>query len=139
VDVVMSVGNKTDIKALGEIPSNFKVENSVEQIKVLQNTDVFITHCGMNSVNEALYYKVPMVLFPQHSEQGMVANRVQELGAGVMLKKSSSKSIKETVFKVIKDENYRKHAEKISESFKASGGSTKAANRIIEIIKSRKL
>ena len=139
VDVIMSVGNKTDIKALGEIPSNFIVENSVNQIKVLQNTDVFITHCGMNSVNEALYYKVPMVLFPQHSEQRMVAKRVEDLGAGVMLKKNTSKSIKDLTFKIIKDENYRKHAEKISESFKASGGSTKAANKIIEVIKSGNL
>lgn len=72
-DVIMSVGNDTDIKSLGDIPSNFKIENTVEQIKVLQETDVFITHCGMNSTNESLYYGVPMVLFPQHSEQKMVA------------------------------------------------------------------
>lgn len=134
VDVIMSVGSKTNIKSLGEIPSNFRIENSVEQVKVLQNTDVFITHCGMNSVNESLYYEVPMGLFPQHSEQRMVANRVQELGAGVILKKNTSKSIKELTFKIMKDENYRKNAEKISVSFKDSGVSRRAAHKIIEVI-----
>lgn len=33
----------------------------------------------MNSVNESLYYGVPMVLFPQHIEQGLVAKRTAEL------------------------------------------------------------
>lgn len=85
-DVIMSVGESTDISSLGEIPENFEIKNKVEQIKVLQNTDVFITHSGMNSVNESLYYGVPMVLFPQHQEQRMVAERVVTLGAGVYLK-----------------------------------------------------
>lgn len=135
----MSVGSKTDIKSLGEIPSNFRVENSVEQVKVLKNTDVFITHYGMNSVSESLYYKVPMVLFSQHSEQRMIANRTEKLGAGLLLKRNVSKSIKELTFKIINDENYRKNAEKISESFKASGGSIKAAHKIIEVIENKNL
>lgn len=83
IDVVMSVGKGTIISDLGYIPNNIEVKNSVEQIKVLQNTDVFITHCGMNSVNDSLYYGVTMVLFPQHSEQGLVAKRVHVLGAGI--------------------------------------------------------
>ncbi len=63
-------------------------------------TDVFVTHSGMNSVNESLYYGVPMVLFPQHSEQRMVANRVVHLGAGIMLKEDKSESIKKQYFKL---------------------------------------
>ena len=86
IDVVMSVGKNTDIKSLGEIPNSFCIKNSVNQIEVLQNSDVFITHCGMNSVNESLYYGVPMVLFPQHSEQKMVCDRVYDLEAGIILK-----------------------------------------------------
>ncbi len=36
VDVIMSVGRSTDIESLGNIPNNFKVKNSVEQITILQ-------------------------------------------------------------------------------------------------------
>ncbi len=54
----------------------------------------------MNSVNESLYYGVPMVLFPQHSEQRMVAKRVVHLGAGIMLKEDKSESIKKQYFKL---------------------------------------
>lgn len=134
VDVIMSVGRNTDIKNLGHIPNNFKVENSVEQIIILQEADVFITHCGMNSVNESLYYGVPMVLFPQHSEQRMVANRVADLGAGLMLKENNTEYIKDAVFKVMNDSEYKQNANRLSKSFYDAGGSKKAADVILQVI-----
>ncbi len=134
VDVIMSVGRSTDIESLGNIPNNFKVKNSVEQITILQKTDVFVTHSGMNSVNESLYYGVHMVLFPQHSEQRMVANRVVHLGAGIMLKEDKSESIKKAVFQVINDNEYKENATKLSKSFYNAGGSKKAADVILQII-----
>lgn len=129
-DVIMSVGESTDISSLGEIPENFEIKNKVEQIKVLQNTDVFITHSGMNSVNESLYYGVPMVLFPQHQEQRMVAERVVTLGAGVYLKNDSSKDMKEAVQTILEYDSYQENAVKLSESLKLSGGAKKAAEVI---------
>ena len=134
VDVFMSVGRSTNIKSLGNIPNNFEVKNSVEQIAILQKTDVFVTHSGMNSVNESLYYGVPMVLFPQHSEQRMVAKRVVHLGAGIMLKEDKSESIKKAVFQVINDNEYKENATKLSKSFYNAGGSKKAADVILQII-----
>lgn len=138
VDVIMCVGKDTNILELGYVPDNFKIEKSVEQVKVLQDTDVFITHCGMNSVNESLYYGVPMVLFPQHGEQKMVAQRVSELGAGIMLKKNDSKYINEAVKKVLNENQYKENANKLKESFKISGGFKKAADKILVAIETIK-
>jgi MGT family glycosyltransferase len=53
--VVMSIGERTQISDLGEIPKNFIVKNYVPQTEVLKYTKLFITHGGMNSTNEALY------------------------------------------------------------------------------------
>ncbi len=133
-DVVMSVGKDTVIEDLGCIPDNFQVRNSVEQIIVLQNTDVFITHCGMNSVNESLYYGVPMVLYPQHEEQGMVAKRVADLKAGIFLKGNNPKSIKDGVLQVMDNDNYKKNANKLAKGFKSAGGAKKAADSILKVI-----
>ena len=130
LDVIISIGQETSVEALGEIPDNFTVKNSVDQIAVLQKADVFITHCGMNSVNEALYYAVPLVLFPQTTEQGGVAYRVNELGAGVYLKDDSSESIKSKVKEVLENHSYKMGAEKISEGFHRCGGSKLAADKI---------
>ena len=93
---------------------------------VLSIADVFLTHCGMNSTSEALYYQVPLILFPQTPEQGAVAKRVQELGAGMMLKKTDVKGIKSTFEEVLTKEFYKENAIRISEAFKKCGGAKEA-------------
>src|SRR5690606_25045333 len=110
-EVVMSVGEKTDLSSLGEIPENITINHSVDQIAVLQRADVFLTHCGMNSVNESLYFGVPMVLFPQHSEQRMVADRVAELDAGIFLQGTERKELRKAMDEVFTNPIYRKNAQ----------------------------
>ncbi len=138
INVIMSVGNLTDISDFGDIPSNITVKSSVDQIAVLQQVDAFITHCGMNSVNEALYYKVPLILFPQTDEQGGVAHRVHELGAGIYLRKNSADAIKEAVQNVLSDARYQKSAAEIAESFYRCGGAKSAADKIEQSAKGDK-
>ena len=135
VKVIMSVGNTIEISELGNIPQNFVIKNRVNQISVLQNTDIFISHCGMNSTNESLYYGVPLIMFPQQSEQDMVARKVGNLGAGIMLKNNTESSIKDAVEKLINDDNYRKNAVNIGNSFRKSGGASKAADVILSVCK----
>ncbi|HWJ80120.1 MAG TPA: macrolide family glycosyltransferase [Niallia sp.] len=130
-DVVISVGEKTEIPSLGNIPDNVTVEHRVNQIALLQKADVFITHCGMNSVNESLYFGVPMVLFPQHSEQGLVADRVAELGAGFKLKGKKEKYLEKAVVEVLENPSYQENAQKLSETFQKAGGAKEAANVIL--------
>lgn len=137
IDVIMSVGTKTDIASLGKTPDNFQVSHTVEQKKVLQNVDVFLTHCGMNSVNESIYYKVPMVLFPQQSEEGLVAGQAAALGVGIILKKGRPENIREAVFKVQREAFYKDNIKALSESFKKAGGAKRAADFIEKIIENK--
>ena len=135
--VIMSVGQLTNIEELGEIPANFTVSNFVNQIDVLQQADVFISHCGMNSVNESLYYEVPLVMFPQTAEQGGVARRVADLGAGVHLEKNNATKIRNAVDIVLSDQKYKDNAIKISKGFKKCGGPKEAADAILALIERR--
>lgn len=82
VNVIISCGKSIDIETLGEIPENIKVYDHVDQLDILSRANVFITHCGMNSVSESLYMATPMVLYPQTNEQKAVARRTMEIGAG---------------------------------------------------------
>ncbi|MEY8323459.1 glycosyltransferase [Lachnospiraceae bacterium 54-11] len=68
---------------------NISVFESVDQIAVLSAADVFLSHCGMNSVSESLYYQVPLIMHPLTSEQIGVAARTAQLGAELLLKKES--------------------------------------------------
>jgi MGT family glycosyltransferase len=128
--VILSVGTDTDIRKLGEIPTNCQVQNTVEQIAILQCADVFVTHCGMNSVSEALYYGVPLVLFPQSPEQQGVANRVLELNAGIPLKNTTPEEIRNAVQTALEQQELREGAAAIQASFRQCGGAKQTADFI---------
>lgn len=127
LDVVISCGNAVDPASLGPLPANIRVYPHVDQLAVLAKADVFITHCGMNSVSESLYMAAPMVLYPQTGEQEAVARRVAETGAGTMLKEDSPPGIRAAVLEILNNAAYRKAAEEISSDFRACGGPAEAA------------
>ena len=133
--VIMSVGNLINIEDLGAVPYNITISRFVDQIAVLSQADVFLTHCGMNSVNESLYYKVPLVMYPQTSEQDGVATRVEQLGAGIRLKYVNAKSITETIENVLHTKSYYEQAAKISEGFHKCTGVKGAADKIEQMCK----
>jgi UDP:flavonoid glycosyltransferase YjiC (YdhE family) len=87
----------------------------------------------MNSVSEALYCGVPLVLFPQTAEQKGVANRTSELGAGVMLESADKTGIRTAINAVLSDSKYREAAAKIRASFRSCGGPQEAAEFIISV------
>ena len=122
--VIISMGTNTD--RFENLPENIQVYESVDQMAVLSIADAFITHCGMNSASEGLYFGVPLVLFPQTPEQDAVARRTEELSAGVRLKSISEKDILDALNQVLNDPKYKEGAAKVSGSFKACGGSAEA-------------
>lgn len=136
--VIMSVGNLVDISEFEELPQNIAVYRTVDQIAVLSKADIFISHCGMNSVNESLYYAVPLIMFAQTPEQCGVANRVNQLKAGIILKKNTVKNIKNAVEILINNDEYRKNAQAISEGFKKCSGAKGAAKKILDVCKKNK-
>ena len=131
--VIMSVGNLISLSAFGETPKNIMIRPHVDQIAVLQKADVFVSHCGMNSVNESLYYGVPLVMLPQTAEQRGVAERVYQLGAGLKLRKADAHSILNAIQTLITDASYKKNANTIANGFKKCSGAKGAAEKIIQL------
>ncbi|MBD8990417.1 MAG: glucosyltransferase [Clostridiales bacterium] len=128
--VILSAGACAQVIKQGKLSENVFVQSAVDQIGVLEKTDIFLTHCGMNSASEGLYFGVPLLMLPQTSEQKGVARRVSQLGAGALLKGTSPGEIRRAAERLLRDPGYRKNAEKIGESFRASGGASAAADRI---------
>ncbi len=129
--VIVSTGANPE--PLGPVPSNIQLYDTVDQMAVLSIADAFLTHCGMNSVSEALYFHVPLVLFPQTPEQGAVAKRVLELGAGILLESAAQERILQAVRTLLQEPSYRQGAQRISDSFKACGGAAEARTFLEEI------
>lgn len=133
--IIMSIGKNIDINTFKFIPSNFIVRNYVPQLEVLKHTDVFITHGGMNSTNEGLYYNIPLILIPQSGDQPFVANRVAQLGAGIVIEKDkiTPEILKQSVVKILSDNNFRINSEKIGESLREAGGYEKGVDEILNL------
>ncbi|MCL6588813.1 MAG: glycosyl transferase [Firmicutes bacterium] len=131
--VVMAVRN-ANIRKLGKIPDNFTVCRSVPQLEILKQADLFVTHGGMNSANEALYFNVPMIVVPQRVDQFQVAWRVANLGAGIAMKNMefTARELQEAATEVLTNKSYREQCKIIGASLKAAGGHTRAADEIFQ-------
>lgn len=131
--VIMSVGNLVSMEEFGELPENISVFSHVDQIAVLQQADAFVSHCGMNSVSESLYFGIPLVMLPQTAEQSGVAERVYQLGAGIKLDQSDAASIINAVKNILADSAYKQNAAEISASFRRCPGAKGAADKIMKV------
>ncbi|MFO1446072.1 glycosyltransferase [Bacillus sp. Bva_UNVM-123] len=132
--IVMTIGEQTQLDELGEIPQNFIVKNYVPQTEVLKYTKLFITHGGMNSTNEGLYYGVPLIVIPQSADQPIIANQVVNIGAGIQLQMQSltANHLYEAADHVLHHSSYHKAIANIRESFQKSGGYHKAVDEIFK-------
>jgi len=135
-NVVISIGNRADSAKLKAAPDHIWLLPYVPQLDVLQKADAFITHGGMNSVNEAIHYHVPPVVIPHDKDQPTVASRLTELGAGYRLSKASltADNLLSAVQEVLMSDHYMEGIRKIDESFKESGGVPKALKVIDKYI-----
>lgn len=133
LQVILAIGTHLPQESLGVIPPNFLVQAYVPQLDILPRVAVFVTHGGMNSVNESLYYGVPVVVIPQMSEQELVGRRVEELGAGLYLAKeeATAEKLRECVQRLLTESRFRQQAAQVGESLRAAGGVTRAADAIL--------
>jgi MGT family glycosyltransferase len=133
---ILSVGKQTNIQELGPIPANFIVRPSVPQLEILERTDIFITHAGMNSVHEGLYYGVPLVLVPHQFEQLLNARCVAARGAGYIIddqirrKPITAGALRQALAAVSSEPHYREAAQELQRSLRATGGYRQAADEI---------
>lgn len=139
--IVMATGHNLDPASLEPLPSNIIMERFVPQLEVLQHSALFITHGGMNSVSEALYYHVPMVVIPQSMDQPWNAARVAELGAGKVLTNAqvTPESLHHSVEEILANPSFTRAATSIGESLRQAGGVQRAITEILAFKRARNI
>lgn len=130
--VVLSIGSKTEVSSLQPLPDNIIARNYIPQLELLKHTQLMISHGGLNSVSESLYYGVPTIAIPLANDQPVVAKRLQELGAGLLLKLEdiTPDSLRLHAETIMSDPDYYERCNQISLSFRQAGGYEKAADYI---------
>jgi len=139
--VMMTTGNRVSPESFGALPENISIYSWVPQIDLLKKAALFITHSGMGSVHDGLYFGTPLLLVPQQGEQMFTAMRVAELGAGLMLNKAriSAETIRHSAERLLAEPQFKVEADKIGDTFRSAGGMTRAADEIEALLGRRHL
>jgi MGT family glycosyltransferase len=138
--VIMSMfdGPEKMLKTDTGLPGNFIVQKYVPQLQVLKYTDVFITHAGMNSVQEAMYFGVPIIAVPQSTDQYLNGSRAAQIGAGIYFDRGTVKAsvLRRAVEKVLANPAYKEKAKLQGDEARKAGG-VETAMKAIEGFKQR--
>jgi MGT family glycosyltransferase len=123
---------KSQHPILPPLPDSFRIEDFVPQRTVLSHPAVrlFVSHCGMNSINEALYWAKPILALPFFGDQHYNAARLVDLGTALKLDKKhfDSTEIQSKVNTLLNISSYENAANQMSEILKSTGGLNQAAD-----------
>ncbi len=96
------------------------------------NVEVFVSHCGINSVHEAVRAGTPIVGIPMFADQRDMAVRVADAGIGVWLDKRrfTADELRDAILRVLSDDTIRGALPAVQRALDAAGGVGRAADLI---------
>jgi MGT family glycosyltransferase len=127
--VVMTLGRgQTGLDSAETAPANVQAHAWLPHPAVLPHAEVFVTHGGMGSIVEALYFGVPMVIVPHHPENAINGRRLAELGLGRVLPEAdlTADALKALVEEVAGDPQMRANAARMRQDVLGGGGAARA-------------
>ncbi|KAH7720030.1 Protein UGT-49 [Aphelenchoides avenae] len=96
----------------------------VDQVSLLAHpkTKAFIMHCGMNSLQEAAYYGVPLIGVPFFGDQTYNAAIIHHKQLGIVLQKDklTEEAVTDALRRVLGDEKYRNNMEMVSRKLRSA-------------------
>ncbi|WP_163700954.1 macrolide family glycosyltransferase [Mycolicibacterium agri] len=136
--LVIATG-KVAPERVGAVPERVQLRARVPQPAVLARADAFVTHAGMGSCTEALWYAVPMVAIPQAVDQPLNAARLEELGVGRHLTADppGPDELRDAILSVATDPGVRSRVDAIRDELHAVGGPVPAADAVEDVAAGR--
>jgi dTDP-L-oleandrosyltransferase len=130
--VVMTVGDQIDVGALGPVPGNIEVRRWVSHLAVLEHARACVTHGGMGTVMEALYFGCPIVAVPHSFDVMPMARRIAELGLGTVLRphEVDGERLRAAVESVARDGAVESRVRRVQAQVRQAGGTPRAADEI---------
>jgi MGT family glycosyltransferase len=120
---------------LGPVPDWVQLRTTVPQPAVLRAADAFVTHAGMGSCTEALWYGVPMVAIPQAVDQPLNAGQLEALGVGRHLTGDppTPAEIRQAIEDLASDTQVRLRLNIIRDDLHTVGGPAHAAEAVEDV------
>jgi zeaxanthin glucosyltransferase len=83
LQLVLATGGDLNANEFSPASSNIILVNSAPQLMLLKQSSMMITHGGINSIKECIYFEVPIITYPLTRDQPANAARVVYHGIGV--------------------------------------------------------
>ncbi|CAH1399792.1 unnamed protein product [Nezara viridula] len=113
---------KFEDKNIKNIPDNVKISKWFSQNDILAhpNLKLFITHNGLLSTQEAIYYGIPMISMPFFVDQHFISKKLTKKGIAVALSYAtlSEHSVQQAIEEVLTNNSYTKEIKRWSKIFK---------------------
>ncbi len=134
--LVISLGSSENTESLPNLPGKPLIVKYAPQLELLERASLTITHAGMNTTLESLSNGVPMVAIPITNDQPGVAARIAWTGAGevVPLSDLSIPKLRSAIKRVLTEDSYRQNAFRLQEAIRRSGGVSRAADIVEQVI-----
>jgi MGT family glycosyltransferase len=133
--LVLALGPRVDEAAVGPVGGHVELYRSAPQLGVLAHADAFLTHAGMGSASEALWFGVPTVTHPQAVDQFANAERLAALGLGrAVTAADDPAAIRADLEAVAGDAAMRARLGAARQEVRAGGGAGRAADAVEALI-----
>jgi MGT family glycosyltransferase len=135
--LLFSAGTLAGDAALANLPGRVTAVPYVPQLAVLQRTALFVSHGGANSVMEALWAGVPMLLSPLCNDQPIQARFATARGVArvVDLDTTDSQALREVLRQLLDSAAPERGATaQVSASYRAHDGARAAATAIASLV-----
>ena len=131
---VVTAGPAVDVSRLPTAP-NLRIHRWVPHTALLEKAALVITHGGQSTVARALSQGVPLLCVPLGRDQGYIARRVEELGAGLTADKdASADTLADRAATVLQSPEFYHVARRIVELMASADGGAVAAATEVETI-----
>jgi MGT family glycosyltransferase len=125
--VLLQTAREDECRPLEPLPDNVFVAPWYPQLEVLARASVLITHGGFGTVREALFFGIPMIVFPCGVDQPGNAARIARLQAGVRgdIRRVTAATIS-SMLRAVELPPYRQNALRLSGALRADNTCSEA-------------
>jgi zeaxanthin glucosyltransferase len=135
LQLVMAGADPNDPGMTKDLVGDVIAAGYIPMLQLLERASVLVSHGGFNSVTEALYFGVPMLVAPIDGDQPVNGNIVQTSGAGIAIDPDDlsvnlcTKALRE----LVTGTRCRAFAKAIQENYRGQDGSARAAELVLSL------
>ncbi len=121
-DVIVALGSRLKSRSFGRLPDHVQVFDWAPQARVISMASAAVIHGGIGTINECLWFGVPMVAYPFDTNDQMgTAVRIAHHRVGIVgdRETDTATEIRARIVRVLTDPGFRDRAESLGERLKA--------------------